>query len=174
MPYSTPTAYLSRFGLTEAAELLADEQRELTPELLQAAIANAAGTAWPPSITTELQTVALAALARLQRALQTSSSFMDGYLRAAMRLPLAPGDAIAGTLEECCLALTRCNLADDCDNATDRADRACEQWRAWLLDVSRGRVQLVNDGGDTPPRPAGVRTGQAVSAYPWHLYGGVR
>lgn len=174
MPYATPTAYLQRFGLDEAVQLLADEEQLLTAQLLQDAIAVADGGAWTGTPSDAEKAAANAALARLTRQLAVSSNFMDGYLRAAVTLPLAPEDANAGTLEDCCLALTRAEVADDPDNATERMDAAAATWRTWLKDVARHVVALVGTDGSAPPPAGGARTGQATSAYNWGAFGGVQ
>ena len=170
MPYTTPAAYIQRFGLTEAVQLLADEQQLLTASLLQDAMA---GT-WSGSPSQAEQAAATDALARMQRQIDVASAFIDGYLRAVATLPLPEGSAQAGTLAECCLALTRFDLADDTDNATDRIDAAAQTWRAWLRDVSMGKVLLVATDGSAASTPGTVRTGQAASAYNWALFGGVQ
>lgn len=170
MAYASPAQYTSRFGLDEAAQLLGDEQALLTSTLLQDAI----NGAWTGSPSAAEQAAASAALARLTRQLLVCSNTMDGYLRAAVALPLAASDANAGTLEDCCMALTRCALADDADNATERTDKAGDTWRAWLADVARGRVQLVGATGAAAPSSGGVRTGQAGSSFAWGSFGGVR
>lgn len=174
MPYATPTLYLQRFGLEEAVQLLADEEQLLTAVLLKDAIAVAGGGAWTGTPTAEEMAAGQAALARLVRALEVQSNFMDGYLRSAITLPLPPEDANMGTLEDCCLTLVRCSLADDPDNATESMGKACATWREWLNDVARKRVQLVATDGNTPATAGRARSGQAVSNYPWGSYGGVR
>jgi phage gp36-like protein len=168
MPYATPSQYISKFGLTEAVQLLADEERLLTAPLLQDAIAGA----WTGAPSPAEQDAATAALARLVRQLAASSNFIDGYLRAAVTLPLSESDANAGTLEDCCLALARCGLADDSDNATERMSKTCETWRAWLRDIAAGRVHLAGEAGTAPPSAARYRSGQAVSAFDWARHGG--
>ena len=171
MSYATPTQYLQRYGQAEAVQLLADEQQLLTAELLLAAIADAG---WPVGSTAEEQAAATDALQRLERQLQATSNYMDGYLRAAVTLPLASDDANAGTLGDCCLALSRAGLADDSDNATDRMDKVAEQWRAWLKDVAARRVQLIGATGEAPAQTGGVRSGQAASGYDWGSFGVIR
>lgn len=171
MPYTTPTAYIQRFGQAEAVDLLSDEQRLLTATLLLDAMA---GT-WSGTPSAAEQAAATDALARLQRQIDVSCAFIDGYLAAVATLPLPTDTAQAGTLAECALALTRADLADDSDNATDRIDEAAKTWRAWLRDVSAGKVQLVAIDGTAAGTGAGrVRTGQATSAYDWGSFGGVR
>ena len=169
MSYATPALYIAKFGLEEAAQLLADEERLLTAALLQDAVTGV----WTGSPSAAEQAAAAAALARLSRQLDTSSSLMDGYLRAAVTLPLPAGDANASTLEDCCLALARCGLADDCDNATERIEAAAERWLKWLKDIAARRVQLVNAAGEPAPAPRGVRSGQARSGYDWGAFGRV-
>jgi phage gp36-like protein len=168
--YATPQAYIQRFGLDEAVQLLADEQGLLTAGLLQDAI----GESWTGTPSDAEQLAALDALSRLERALASTSSFMDGYLRTAAALPLAANDANAGTLQECCLALTRCDVADDSDNSTTRMDNTAERWRGWLNDVARRRVQLVGITGDVPDPSRGTRSGQARSNIGWDGFGGMR
>jgi phage gp36-like protein len=165
MPYATIARVIQEFGLEELTQLLQDEQRLLTSELLLEALAGAFTGA--PGV--DAQAAATAAVQRLSRKLETVSNTMDGYLRGAVALPLALEDANAGTLEECCVALVRCGLADDTDNATERMDRCCDQWRVWLKDVARGVVQLVNAAGQVlPPNSrTGARSGQAVSGTDW-------
>jgi len=170
MPYATPALYLQHFGLTETAQQLADEEQLLTATLLQDAIA---GT-WTGTPSAAEQAAATAALARLTRALEVQSNIIDGYLRGVVTLPLAAGDANASALEDCCLALTRWSIADDDDNATERMAKACDTWRAWLRDVAARRVQLVVSDGTPVAAVAGVRSGQAKSAYDWCKFGGVR
>lgn len=165
--YATPTQYLSEFGLAEAVQLLADEEGLLTAELLKAAIAGsfASGT------TADEQAAALAALENLTRKLVSSSSFMDGYLRAVATLPLPAEHASAGMLSDCCLALTRCTLADDPDNATERMDEVAKTWRAWLRDVSSGKVQLVGTDSTSAPRRNRVWSGPVKSSFGWGGFG---
>ena len=170
MTYATPAHYIDKYGLDEAVQLLADEQRLLTAQLLTDALAGS----WTGSPPEAEQAAATAGLARLVRQLAISSSLMDGYLASAITLPLAAGDANATVLEECCLALTRCGLADDSDNATDRADECCKTWRAWLKDVQARRVTLVqsNTGQPLPSGAGSIRFGRTTSAYDWGRFGG--
>lgn len=165
--YAGPDAYIQRYGLNEAVQLLTDEQRPVTRPLLQEALAGVYSAARPQDDIAAMDD----AYARLLRALETSSNFMDGYLRAAVTLPMALGDANAGTLAECCLALARENLADDCDNATEKITEDAKRWRLWLLDVSRRRVQLVGADGGAVPARGQVRFGRTSSAYEWGRYG---
>lgn len=170
MPYCTPSLYLRRFGTDEAVQLLADEEVLLTKTLLLDAIAGA----FTGTPTADEQAAALAALARLTRQLDIASNVMDGYLRAAVTLPIAVTDPVAGTLEECCATLTRCGLADDSDNYTERMAEACTTWRKWLIDVAAKRVQLVQPDGTPPAGARSIRVGQACSNIPWDSYGGIR
>lgn len=172
MPYATPSQVIAEFGLREITQLLTDEQNLLTEQLLLDAIAVAAGGAWTGTPAQADKDAATAALARFNRKLDTMSNFMDGFLRNAVTLPLAANDANAGTLNECCMALSRGGLSDDPDNATERMDEVCATWRAWLRDVSRGTVQLVNPAGTTVPGKSRIRSGQANSAYDWNRFGG--
>lgn len=168
MPYATPAQFIAKFGLEETTQLLQDEERLLTTQLLKDAIA----VTWTGSPSAEDQAAATEALARLTDQLATSSTFMDGYLRAVVTLPLAVGDSNNATLKDCCLALARCGLADDCDNSTERMEAACSTWRAWLKDIAARRVQLVNDSGTATVTTSGVRSGQAATGYDWGRFGG--
>lgn len=174
MPYATPPQLIQAYGLKELTQLLADEQDLLTEQLLTDAIAVAGGGAWTGDPTPEEQAAAVAALARLNRKIETTANFMDGYLRTAVTLPLSADDANIGTLNDCCMALTRCGLAEDPDNATELMMSGCDTWRAWLKDVSRGVVQLGTPGGETLPTKRRIRTGQAVSAYNWESHKAAR
>jgi phage gp36-like protein len=172
--YASSSQYLAKFGKAEAVQLLADEEALLTETLLVDAIAVAAGGTWTGTPSAAEQAAGTAALARLARQLTVSSNFMDGYLRSVVTLPLPVDDANATTLEDCCLTLARCGLADDADNATERMDKCCAEWRAWLKDVAAGRTQLITPAGDSPAPAGRVRSGQALSGYDWGRFGGVR
>lgn len=176
MAYATPAAFIAKHGLEEAAQLLADEQGLLTATLLTDAISVAANGYWTNDPSEAEMAAAQAALARLNRQIATTSNYMDSYLRSAVALPLSADDANAGTLEDCCVALVRCGLADDSDNATERSDKQAEQWRAWLKDVAKGLVQLVGPSGQPVPANAksGTRSGQAATGVNWAQFGGVQ
>jgi len=163
MAYATPARFIESFGLDETVQYLSDEQRLLTGQLLLDALAGS----WTGSPSEEEKAAALAAVARLTRKLDTQSNLMDGYLRPAIVLPLSPADANAGTLEECCLALTRCAVADDTDNATERMDECCKGWRTWLRDVSVGKAKLAGADGQAVAPSGGARSGQARTGYDW-------
>lgn len=155
MAYATPAQYVQAFGLSEALQMLQDEEQTLTPEALRAGLAAlAAGAA-------VVDDTAAASLERLQAKLDNTSNLMDGYLRSAVTLPLTTGQLL-GTLQECCLALTRCLLADDSDNATERMDKCCANWRAWLKDVAAGKVKLVDSDGE---ELGGGSSGRVVTGY---------
>lgn len=168
MAYATPERFIESYGFDETLQHLTDEQGLLTAQLLKDALAGA----WTGAPSQDEKDAATAALARLVRKLATQSNFMDGYLRSAVTLPLPAQDANAGTLEECCLALTRCALADDTDNATERMDACCKDWRAWLRDVAAGKAKLAGADGQAPVSSTGARTGQAVSGFDWGRFGG--
>jgi phage gp36-like protein len=170
MPYATPQQVIADYGLKEITQLLADEQGLLTEQLLLDALGLAAGGLWSGEPSEAETAAALEAAARLDRKLDTASNFMDGFLRTAVTLPLAAGDANAGTLNECCMALTRCGLSDDPDNATERMDALAATWRTWLKDVSRGVVQLVNPAGQPVVGKSRIRSGQAASAFDWNAH----
>lgn len=163
MAYATPQRFIQEYGLEETAQLLADEQHLLTPQLLSDALAGA----WTGAPTEAEQAAANAAKDRIARKLVTVSNFMDGYLRAAVTLPLSAEDANAGTLEECCVALAREGLADDADNATERMGKVADRWRAWLKDVQAGRATLVAASGVEVASSGRTRTGQAASGFNW-------
>ena len=169
--YASASRYVQKFGLAEAVQMLADEERLLTSQLLTDRLA---GNQWSGSPTPDEKTAASAALDRLNRQLAVSSNFMDGYLRSAVTLPLSPDDANATTLEDCCLALARCGLADDSDNATERMDECCKTWRQWLRDVAAGKIQLVTQAGAAPAATNKLRTGRIGSAYDWSRFGAIR
>lgn len=166
MLYATPQQVIQNFGLKEITQLLTDEQGLLTEQLLTDAIAGA----WTGAPTQEEIDAAEAALARFDRKIATTSNMMDSFLRKAVTLPLSADDANIGTLNECCMALVRCALADDPDNSTERADECCARWMAWLKDVARGIVELVKPSGEALPGKSRIRTGQAVSGFNWDAH----
>lgn len=175
MAYTTPNRYCEEVGFDEARGQLMDEGRVLTVELLRQALDVAAGGSWSGATTVPERVVAQAAYDRLVRKLGTVSNYMDGYLRGAVELPLPPGDAALGTLEECCLALARDELASDADVSTDLIVKRADRWRKWLVDISNKTVQLVSSTAE-PGATFGsgkVVTGQAKSGFDWSKFGAV-
>ncbi|MES2946322.1 MAG: phage protein Gp36 family protein [Pseudomonadota bacterium] len=170
MVYATPGQVIQSFGIGEVTQYLADEEGLLTDRLLLDAIA---GT-WTDSPSQEEMDAALAALARFERKIATTSNLMDSYLRSAVTLPLSEDDANIGTLNECCMALVRCALADDPENSTEKMEDCCKTWRKWLLDVARGAVLLVTPEGETLPGKSRVKFGQAKSGFDWTAHGVAR
>lgn len=171
MSYATPTQFIERFGLRETAQLLADEQRLLTAALLVVAVG---GAAYPEGTSADQATATNSGLQRLQTALETVSNLMDGYMRSVVSLPLSADNANAGVLRDCCMALTRCSLADDADNFTDRMQALADQWTKWLEDVSKGRIKLVLADASQAQDSYRVRHGKAKSSFDWGHHGGGR
>lgn len=171
MRYATAAAYLKKFGTTEAIQALADEENLLTEQLLKDAMAVAGGGAWTGDPSDAEKAAAVSALERLERQLDATSNFMDGYLRSAVSLPLADADVIV--LEDCCMALARAELHDDADNATERMDEQAKRWCAWLRDVQAGRVTLSGASGEAVPSRGRTQVGQAASGYDWGGFGRV-
>ncbi len=153
MAYATPTLIIQRFGLDEITGYLDDEQPLLTSQLLLDAIA---GT-WTGTPSDAEKAAATDALARLTRQLQVTSNTMDGYLRSAVTLPLSDDDANAGTLEDCCMALARCSLADDTDNATDRWTSAAPTGAPGCAMSPRARCSSSAPAATHRPRAASSR-----------------
>lgn len=175
MAYTTPNRYCEEVGLDEARGQLLDDGRVLTTDLLRQVMEVAAGGSWPGTTTLPERVVAQAAYDRLLRKLETVSNFMDGYLRAAVELPLQAGHPALGTLEECCQALARDELASDSDVSTELIVKRADRWRKWLVDISRKTVQLVSSGTE-PGASFGsgkVLTGQAKSRFDWSKFGAV-
>ncbi|MGK8199521.1 phage protein Gp36 family protein [Burkholderia cepacia] len=163
--YATLTEYVQEFGLEETSQLLRDEESELlTPELLREGVAGE----YAPDRTDDERATCDRAMGRLTSMLVQSSRFMDGYLRANVRLPLDQADIDQTPLKTCCLSLTRCSLQDDPDNATEQQEKRCKYWNDWLRDVSAGKVRLL-----PPPAASGRRVlwGKVPSAYNWDRYG---
>lgn len=171
MSYATPTQFIQRFGLRETAQLLADEQRLLTAALLEVAVG---GAGYPAGTSADQADATDDGLRRLETALETSSNLMDGYLRAVVTLPLSADDANAGVLRDCCMALTRCSLADDADNFTDRMQALADQWTKWLEDISKGRIKLVLADAAQAQGAFRVRHGKANSSFDWGHHSGSR
>lgn len=175
MAYTTPTRYCEEAGFDEARGQLLDEGRVLTVELLKQVLAVVAGGAWPDATTLPERVVAMAAHDTLLRKLNNVSNYMDGYLRAVVDLPLAPGDSALGTLEDCCVALARDELSSDSDISTDLVVKRADRWRKWLVDISNKTVALVSTTADTGASfgSGKVLTGQAKSGFDWSKFGAV-
>ncbi len=128
-----------------------------------------------------LDTIAAAdgAVLRFQSALDLSSAEIDSYIGGVMTLPIDAAMMPVRLLDECCWVLTRCRLADDCDNSSDKIEQNCKDKRQWLKDVAKGVVQLQSANPANPNAPAAplaqmqrIRTGQARSGYDWHAHRG--
>lgn len=137
--YASVVQYLNEFGIDEATQLLADEQDLLSVELLQARlVGNTAGHS------VEQKAVLDKALARLEAMLNQQSHYINGFIRKKVRLPLAQADADKTPLAACCMNLTRMQLMDDADNATDEMHKRVARWDKWLRDIANGHVVLFD------------------------------
>lgn len=172
MPYATPNRYCEEAGFDEARGQLLDDGRVLTVALLRQAMDVAAGGAWDGATTLPERVVAQAAYDRLLRKLTSVSTFMDGYLRGVVELPIAPGDTALQPLEECCIAIARDELASDADVSNELIVKRADRWRKWLEHVSNKTVQLVSSSQQGETYGSGkVVTGQAKSGYDWGNFG---
>lgn len=170
MAYATPQRFVQEYGLDETRQLLVDTQRLVTAELVSMAMAGTLPSGPVSGITQADLDAITAAMVRLNRKLDDVSNFMDGYLRSAVQLPLPSNHASAGVLEECCVALTRVGLAVSADNASDGMTRLSDQWREWLKDVQKGRVQLVDSAtGQGPVVANRYRSGPVMSNVDWEF-----
>lgn len=169
MSYATPARFITDVDAEEATRLVLDVGRVLTFSLLLQAVGVAAGTGvWAPETTAPERVVAMAAHDTLVRKLRNASNYIDGYLRSAnVTLPLPTGDANAGTLEDCCVALARDELAGDAGVSTEVIVERAERWRKWLRDVAAGRSKLILEGGEEVAASSSVRTGQAKTGFNW-------
>jgi phage gp36-like protein len=116
---------------------------------------------------------------RFQSALDLSSAEIDSYIGGVMTLPIDPLMMPVRLLDECCWVLTRCRLADDCDNSSDKIEQNCKDKRQWLKDVAKGLVQLqsanpanANAPAAAVPQMQRIRTGQARSGFNWAAHRG--
>lgn len=172
MPYTTPARFCTDVGYHETRVLLVDDGQVLTIELLQQVVAVVAGTGdWAPETTAPQKVVAMAAHDTLVRKLTNTSHYMDGYLRTGgVTLPLPEGDANAGTLEDCCTAIARDELADDSGVSSEDIVNRAARWRTWLRDIAAKRATLTQpDGGDVPSSSS-IRTGQAKTGFNWQAH----
>jgi phage gp36-like protein len=171
--YATPARYCAEFGLEEVRVQLLDEGRVLTADLLRQVLDVVAGGTWPTTTTTPERVVAMAAHDSLQRKLGNVSTFIDGYLRSAVTLPVSAGDPALSILEECCLAIARDELANDSDISTELIVKRADRWRKWLIDVSNKVVQLAPGASTAAPVGSGkVVSGRSKSRFKWGAFGG--
>lgn len=111
-----------------------------------------------------------AAVLRFQSALDLSSSEIDGYLRGITPLPINPADVSTMLLDECCWVLSRCRLADDCDNSSERIEQNCKDKREWLRHVAKGTITLVTPTGQPLATTARFRSGRTRTGYAWDAH----
>lgn len=176
MPYTTASRYCQEVGYDEASVHLVEEDALLTSQLLREVVnVVSTGAAWSGTTTAEQRAVALAAHDRLVRKIGTVGAFMDGYLRVATTLPIAADDPNVGTLEECCQALVRDELASSPDVSNDLIVKVAERWRKWLVNVSNKVVSLAPAPGTDGMASSGfgkIVHGQAKSGFDWSKFGG--
>jgi phage gp36-like protein len=142
------------------------------PTAAQLAAQTAAADAWV------LDTIAAAdgAVLRFQSALDLSSAEIDSYIGGVMTLPIDAAMLPVRLLDECCWVLTRCRLADDCDNSSDKIEQNCKDKRQWLKDVAKGVVQLQSANANAPAasmvQMQRTRVGYARSGFDWAAHRG--
>lgn len=73
-----------------------------------------------------------------QRAIDDASAQMDSYFAVRYELPLL---SVPPVVASCCADIARFNLYDD--KATEEVRARYDDWRAWLLNCSKGLVLLA-------------------------------
>ena len=136
--YATAADWVTAYGMGELFMLARDEDCQLTHYLLQQAVAGV----FDEQSSTREQAAATNALARINAALDYATRRINSYIGLRVSLPLLDAQVVQTPLKECALALSRCHLMDDTDNATERADECCGSWLKWLEQVSKGVVSL--------------------------------
>jgi phage gp36-like protein len=169
MAYATPRDFIEKFGINETAQLLSDDRVLIDAAALDAAVADPVVL---PADATDAENMAQA-VANLAEALAQTALEMNSYFSERVPLPLAAQVIAANPVKICNLDLARCELMDDDDNASERAEKRCEKWMTWLNRVASGRVKMTPpDSGDGSASAGSIRYGKTESAICWDDYPG--
>lgn len=146
--YITVSDLIARFGVEEIAQI-SDRTipRELTPEILELAVASDSRTGWPAR-QVEAMT---AALARIDAAIGDAQSAVDGYLAGRYTTPL-------GTVPQIIRRLV-CDIARfylHGDLASDPIVKANEVAMALCRDISAGKITLPGELSASPGSSSSV------------------
>lgn len=165
--YATIAELATQYGLTEVAQLMDDEEGNISAALLQAALDGDTS-----SYTADEQAAIARAMARADAIISQQQALIDASVAQRYSVPLSDSDARATPVHSCCLALARAGLADDGDNIGEQMAKDRDYWRTWLRDLAKGQLTLpgisvISAGGNTPRQRL---TGVARSNVEWSDY----
>ncbi|MGI1671988.1 MAG: DUF1320 domain-containing protein [Neptuniibacter sp.] len=164
--YATVQEMTLQYGLTEIAQLLDDEEGNISNELLQAAIDGDTS-----SFSTEEQAAITRALSRADAIIQQQMAFIDSRI-SRYPIPLSESNARSTPVHSCCMALARAGFADDSTNLSEQVAKDRDYWREWLRDISSGKAVLPgisavsNSSGTQQQRLSGA----LKSSVDWERY----
>lgn len=164
--YATVQEMTLQYGLTEIAQLLDDEEGNISPTLLQAAM-DGDSTAY----TQEEQDAMTRALSRADQIIQQQMTFIDSRI-SRYPVPLSDSNARTTPVHACCMALARAAFADDGTNLSESVAKDRDYWRQWLRDVASGKAVLpgispVQSSSGTPQQRL---SGEMDSSVDWSKY----
>lgn len=162
----TDVAHAATGGWEELAQRASPNAAEVDGTLLQAACNSLPLGAWP----SDVQAMALAAVARVADAIDMAGKHIDTYLFPRYR-PVMPLDAAtvqASSLPAVCaaIALRRlygASLPEELRNGTKWADQ-------YLVDLSKGTVSLGQADMAVAQAPGRVITRTPAKAFDWPAY----
>ncbi|MGH1429760.1 MAG: phage protein Gp36 family protein [Neptuniibacter sp.] len=164
--YATVQEMTLQYGLNEIAQLLDDEEGNISSELLQAELDGDAS-----SFTAEEQAAITRALNRADQIIQQQMNFIDSRIS---RYPVPLNDSKARTtpVHTCCMALARAALADDGTNLSEQVSKDRDFWRTWLRDIASGKAVLpgltpISLGSGTQQQRL---SGEVKSSVDWGAY----
>lgn len=164
MAYATLQQLVDKFGLRELAQLLCDEERLVTDDLLRDKLAGDV-SAWSQEEQDAITTAELRAAAALDRV----SDLIDSAIGSRYNLPLT--NPAYGPIVDCCLALSRAELSEDGDNISTTVKEERTYWRKWLERIENGKKILP---GETQQGVSGHEQGRHCGTMPssvdWEAY----
>lgn len=136
--YATLSEIALQYGMTEIAQLLDDEEGNITPDLLKAALNNDDLSSYTPDEISAINR----ALTRADQVITQQARFIDASIGRRYPVPLSDDNARATAVQTCCMALSRAALADDGDNISDQVTKDRDYWRGWLRDIATDKAIL--------------------------------
>lgn len=136
--YATLSEITLQYGTTEIAQLLDDEDGNISPELLTAALNNEDLSSYTPDEISSINR----ALNRAEQIITQQAHFIDASVGRRYPVPLSDSNARATPVQVCCMALVRAALADDGDNISEQVAKDRDYWRGWLRDIATDKAVL--------------------------------
>lgn len=135
--YVTLNELVLLHGTVEIAQLMDDEDGNISAPLLTAALAGDVS-----QYSNDEQAAISRAVQRAEQIIAQQMAFIDSQIGKQYAVPLDDKTARATPVQIACTAFVRAALGDDGDNISEQVSKERDYWRSWCRDIANGKTIL--------------------------------